>query len=172
MAYPENVMLGAGSVLMHHPDWTYDYEFPHPTSIDLSFRAERHDGGATLKTVIKWGGGGVKTSEIINRQDGWRPILTIGWNHLATSPTDVLRAFISKCKWSSHPVTIYPHVDVRIRFRMLFDTSSEFDPGSPGGMYLGHAPTVKFIGVDLLEELPNERGSGGSIADEIYPMIF
>ena len=171
MAYPESVLLGAGSVLMHHRDWDYDYEFPHPTAIDLTFRPERYDGGATIKTVIMWGAGG-KISKMINRQDGWRPILTLTWNRLSADATDVLRAFISKCNLSAYPIVIYPHADVQIRFNMLYDTSSEVDYGSPGGMYLGHAPTVRFIGVDLLSELPNARGSGGSLADEMYPLIF
>ena len=172
MAYPELVLFGAGDLKISHAWWNAAYEFPHPTTIDLTFRPERHDGGAVMKTVVEWSGAGNRTSRMINRQDGWRPILTVSWGKLSTAATNRLRAFISVCNLSPRPLRIQPHDDVDIWFDMLYDATSEVDFGSPGGMYLGHAPTVRFIGIELINDIPSAMGSGTALADAIYEMIL
>lgn len=172
MAYPESVIFGAGNFKIRHPWWVNAYEFPHPSEISLTFRPERHDGGAVLKTVVEWSGAGNRTSRMINRQDGWRPILTLSWSHMSTTAANVLRAYISVCNLSSLPIRVQPHDDVDVWFDMLYDASIEVDLGSPGGMYLGHAPSIRFIGIELLNDIPSAVGSGTALADAIYEMIL
>jgi hypothetical protein len=172
VAYPNYALGGAGQIQFHHAWWAGNYEFPHPATIDLTFRAERFDGGPTSKTVIEWDENGNMKNRVINTQDGWRPILTLGWGHIDADVANRLRAFISVCNLSTLPLRIQPHDDVEDVYNMIYDTSAELRFGSPGNMYLGHAPSVRFIGVELVTDISGAIGSGTALADAIYPLIF
>ena len=160
MSYPIEVIHGAGVPKFTHPAFG---------TVTLTDTADtkivpipvRFDGGPVMITL--------SNGRVISRVDGYRYQITFIWAYLSTANAKLLQTVVNTCKQDE--INVQPHQDIGNWYKMIYDLSEGIDIDSPGGMYLGHAPTVRFIGTRIITDLSNKSGDGSLSNTPFRPRI-